>query len=42
MNLPNLSAIKWKLKNLEQLKANNIKKFENQLKELGESLFLRV
>lgn len=33
-NLKNLPAIKWKLKNLEELRRNNIKKFENQLKEL--------
>ncbi len=37
-NLKNLPAIKWKLKNLEQLKMNNIKKFENQLKELEHCL----
>lgn len=37
-NLKNLPAIKWKLKNLEQLKTNNPNKFENQLKELDRIL----
>lgn len=38
-NLKNLPAIKWKLKNLEQLKMNNIHKFENQLRELMKTLY---
>ncbi len=37
-NLQNLPAIKWKLKNLEQLKANNARKFAKQLQELRKAL----
>lgn len=38
-NLQNLPAIKWKLRNLEQLRMNNIQKFEAQLQGLRKVLF---